>query len=247
MQQPGRSLRCGSGGSAARVVLLAALASAACSSGAGTRAGASSDEGFQREFGLEARSLATTGRNPYCVLEPGYRLVLKGGGDTLTITVLDETRVVDGVTTRVVEEREEEDGELVEVSRNYLAICPATLDVFYFGEDVDVYEHGKLAGHPGVWHAGEGGARPGLFAPGTPRAGAKYCQEIAPGVAMDRAEVVDLDAVLETPAGRFEHCLKTHETTGLAPRESEYKLYAPGIGLIQDEDLKLSSYGRTGG
>jgi hypothetical protein len=119
--------------------------------------------------------------------------------------------------------------------------------VFYFGEDVDVYEDGKVASHPGVWHAGENGARAGLIAPGTPRVGAKYYQEIAPGVALDRAEVVDLEATLETPAGGFEHCLTTHESTGLAKHESEYKLYAPGIGLIQDEDLKLASHGMAGG
>jgi hypothetical protein len=41
----------------------------------------------------------------------------------LVITVLNETKVVDGIETRVVEERESEDGELVEISRNYFAVC----------------------------------------------------------------------------------------------------------------------------
>jgi hypothetical protein len=27
-------------------------------------------------------------------------------------------------------------------------------DVFYFGEDVDTYKHGRLAAHEGVWHHG---------------------------------------------------------------------------------------------
>ena len=51
--------------------------------------------------------LSSTGRNRYFVLEPGFQLVLEGkeGGKTtvLTITVLNDTKMVDGVETRVVE------------------------------------------------------------------------------------------------------------------------------------------------
>src|SRR5262245_6810404 len=64
-----------------------------------------------------ASTLSSTGRSPYFVLEPGYQLVLTDDSDRLTITVLEETKTVDGVETRVVEERETKDGELVEVSR----------------------------------------------------------------------------------------------------------------------------------
>ncbi len=38
-------------------------------------------------------------------------------------------------------------------------------------------------------------------------------------------------------------CLRTQETSGLNPREKEFKTYASGIGLIQDEDLLLVRYG----
>lgn len=214
----------------------------ACGSTPSASDSAATDDGFQREFGLEQRKLSPNGRSPYFVLEPGFQLELAGDDGHLMITVLDQTRVIDGVTTRVVEEREEEHGKLVEVSRNYFAICERTQDVFYFGEEVDVYTDGRISGHPGAWIAGENGARAGRVAMGRPQVGAKDYQEIAPGVAMDRAEVVDLHASLQTPAGRFENCLRTHESTGLDKHESEYKLYAPGIGLIQDEDLVLVRY-----
>ncbi|MBK8180055.1 MAG: hypothetical protein IPK67_14470 [Planctomycetes bacterium] len=217
--------------------LCAAAAFPACS------ATGSDDSEFQREFGVEQRSLANTGRNAFFVLEPGFQLVLADDDARLTITVLDQTEQIAGVATRVVEEREEEEGELVEVSRNYFAIDPRSGDVFYFGEDVDVFEHGKLTGHPGAWRAGTNGARAGLAMPGAPRVGTRYYQEIAPGVAMDRAEVVDLRATLETPAGRHQGCLKTRETNALSENETEFKLYAPGVGLIQDEDLLLVSAG----
>jgi len=61
----------------------------------------------------------------------------------------------------------------------------------------------------------------------------------AADLAMDRAEVVSLTERLTTPAGTFEKCLKTRETTPLEPGDTEYKLYAPGVGLVQDGPLVL--------
>lgn len=168
---------------------------------------------------------------------------MEGTIEKVAITVLDETREIDGVTTRVVEEREWKYGEMVEISRNFFAICPDTNDVFYFGEEVDIYRDGALVSHSGAWLAGEDGAKAGLMMPGRPEVGMKYYQEIAPRVAMDRAEIVSLDATLKTPAGSFSNCLRTMEGTALNPLEREYKIYASGIGLIQDESLLLTQYG----
>ena len=203
------------------------------------------DASWQQEFGLLDRTLVPTGRNPYLILEPGFRLVLEGKDERLEITVLDETKEVDGITTRIVEEREWKNGSLVEVSRNFFAICEDSKDVFYFGEDVDMYQDGALVSHSGAWLAGKKRARAGLIMPGDPQVGAKYYQEIAPKVAMDRAEVVSLDDTLETPVGSFSRCLKTQEGTALNLLEKEFKTYAPGIGLIQDQHLLLTEYGYT--
>jgi hypothetical protein len=161
----------------------------------------------------------------------------------LTITVLDETRNVGGVETRVIEERETNSGQLVEVSRNYFAISKRTGDVFYFGEEVDIYRNGKVVDHEGAWLSGVKGAKFGLMVPGQPMLKAKYYQEIAPGVAMDRAEVVSLVETVKTPAGEFRNCLKTEETTPLEPGVKESKYYARGVGLVQDGSLKLVKYG----
>lgn len=202
---------------------------------------------FTDRFTVDKDEWSSTGRNRFFILEPGYVLVLEGKDKKeqvkLTITVLNETLVVDGVETRVVEEREEVDGEPEEISRNYFAISKRTTAVYYFGEDVDVYEDGKIKSHPGVWRSGVNGAHFGLMMPGTELLGARYCQEIAPGVAMDRAEIVDVDAKYETPAGTFEHCLKTEESSELE-KGTEPKVYAPGIGQIMDEALKLTFHGK---
>lgn len=198
------------------------------------------------EFPLEPGDLGPTGRNPWFILEPGYALVLEGGGDRLEVRVLDETRRVGGIETRVVEERESEGGELVEVSRNFFAISRRTNAVFYFGEEVDIYDGGRLVAHEGEWLAGENAARFGLMMPGLPLLGARYSQEIAPGVAMDRAEIVSLTDTLRVPAGSFEHVLKVEATTPLEPGAREYKYYAAGIGLLRDGSLALVRHSALG-
>jgi hypothetical protein len=211
------------------------------------------DPSWKQEFGISECELASTGRNQFFILEPGFQLVLEGGSEKVQITVLDDTRTISGVldetgkvtsvTTRVVEEREWKDGEIVEVSRNFFAICPSTNDVFYFGEEVDDYQDGKVVAHSGAWLAGEKGAKAGLIMSGDPTVGMKYYQEIAPDVALDRAEVVSLDETVETPAGSFSNSLMTQEGTALNPDEREFKTYAPGIGLSQEESLLLVEYG----
>ncbi len=201
---------------------------------------------FQDNFNLENCNFASSGSNNYFILEPGFQLILEDREDEdkpqLIITVLDETKVVDGIETRVVEERESEDGELVEISRNYFAVCQPSNDIFYFGEEVDDYEDGELVSHEGAWLAGEKDSRAGLFMPGNVQVGLKHYQEIAPGVAEDRAEIVSVNDVLDTPAGTFTEVLKVEETNPLKPNEREFKFYAPGIGLLQDETLKLVDY-----
>ncbi len=198
---------------------------------------------WQEEFAISDCNLVTTGQNPFFILEPGFALTLEGGNTKLVITVLDDTMVVDGVETRVVEEREWKNGELVEVSKNMFAMCEDTQDVFYFGEFVDMYSGGELTSHSGQWFAGEDGNKAGLIMPGDPQVGMRYYQEIAPGVAMDRAEILHLDTVLDTPAGTFTGCLETAEGSALNLLEREIKIYAPGIGLIQDANLLLTDYG----
>jgi hypothetical protein len=200
---------------------------------------------FTREFSVEPGELVSTGRNPYFILEPGHVMVLEGGKEQLTITVLNETKQVDGVETRVVEERETKNGKLVEVSRNFFAISKRTNCVFYFGEEVDIYKDGKLASHEGAWLSGVKGAKFGLMMPGQPLLKGRYYQEVAPGEAMDRVEIVSLSETMKTPAGEFKNCMKIEETTPLEPGNREHKHYAPGVGVIQDGSLKLVKHGKA--
>jgi hypothetical protein len=201
---------------------------------------------FTEDFAIDKADLSSTGRNPFFILEPGYQLYFKSADGDLTITVLNDTKIVDGVETRIVEERETEGGKLIEVSRNYFAMSKRTNGVFYFGEDVDMYDKsGKISGHGGSWNAGVDGARAGLAIPSLPLLGARYYQEVAPKLAMDRAEIVSISDKRKVAAGDFEQVLKTEETTPLEPGVKEYKYYAPGVGLIKDGDMELVRYGKA--
>jgi hypothetical protein len=201
---------------------------------------------WMESFQVDLKELTTEGENPYFILKPGYQLTLEGktSGKTvqLIITVLQETMNVGGVNTRVVEERETNGGVVVEVSRNYFAIHPRTNDVYYFGEEVDIYKNGKLDGHEGAWRHGSNNARFGLIMPGKPTVGMRFYQEHAPKVALDRAEVVSLTERSTTPAGVFEQCVKMKETTPLEMFATEFKVYAAGVGLVEEGALKLVSH-----
>lgn len=210
-----------------------------------SQTGGGDDRLWTSKFSVERSELATTGRNPYFILEPGYQLVLENGSGRLTISVLNETKTVDNVETRVVEERETKNGQLVEISRNYFAINRRTNDVYYFGEDVDIYKRGKVVSHEGAWLAGVNGARFGMMMPGSPVLRQRFYQEVAPRVAMDRAEVVSLSETLNIPAGEFKEVLKIVETNPLERGAAEAKYYARDVGLLQDGSLKLVRYGKV--
>ena len=209
--------------------VLCGLAAAAIAAGASVM---QEKEGpaYTETYLVDEKDLATTGRNPYFILEPGWQLYFESPDkkETLTVTVLDETKKIGGIETRVVEEREIEDGKVKELSRNYFAICKRTNSVYYFGEDAG-----------GAWQHGEKGARFGLMMPGKPKAGDKFYQEIAPKLAMDRVEIVSVNETVKTPAGTFEHCVHLRETTPLEG-EVSHKYYAPGIGMIKDDAFELT-------
>jgi multimeric flavodoxin WrbA len=215
------------------------------------KAGEASPDGKQEKkwtdsFHQENCTFSSVGRNRFFILDPGHQLTLESSTEKVVITVLDETKKIGDVITRVVEEREEVDGKLKEISRNFFAICREHGDVFYFGEEVDDYKDGKIVNHSGAWRADEKDSRAGIIMPGTVLLGARHYQEIAPN-AQDRAEILSDDVTMKTPAGTFKNCIKVEETSGIDPADLCYKTYAPGVGIIQDDDLVLTKYRKAKG
>lgn len=201
-------------------------------------------------------------QNPFFSLKPRYQVVLEGeeedDGETVEvkaeITVLRKTRRITfesasgktiSLRARVIKEREWEDGELIEESFNWFARCVETGDIYYFGEDVDIYEDGEIVSHDGAWLAGEDGAIPGIIMPGTFLLGSKYFQEVAPGVALDRARHVDMGLEVTTPAGTFTDCVAVLDSTPLDPDAEDLKFYCPGVGIAVDDILFITEFGQA--
>ena len=210
--------------------------------GVGTLA-AQTAKDFQSVFTVDKKTLGVKGANSYFNLTPGYTLAYRHGKDTDTLTVLNETKIIDGVETRVVEDRELKNGQLIELTRDYYAIDSVTNDVYYFGEDVDVYKNGKVVGHEGAWLSGVNGAKFGMMMPGTPKAGQKFYQEVAPGVGMDRFEILSVSEKIPTPAGTFEKCIHVVESSELEKGLHDHKGYAPRVGQVKDAEMLLAKYG----
>ncbi len=195
------------------------------------------DAEWRRSFDVDKQKLGPVGSNPFFPLTPGLKIHLSDGSETVVFSVLDEIRVVDGVETRVVEERETEDGELVEISRNYFATDRTTGDVYYFGEDVDIYEDGKVVRHDGAWLSGVNGVKFGLIMPGKPSVGDKFYLEDAPG-AVERVEIAAIDAKLDTPLRSFSDLVHCREHDVLDGGLS-LKWYARGVGMIGDDEMRV--------
>jgi hypothetical protein len=95
----------------------------------------------------------------------------------------------------------------------------------------------------GTWRSGVNGAKFGLMLPARPQVGQRFYQELAPKVAMDRAEIVSVTTIISTPAGKFEKCVHIAETNPLEKGKTDHKWFAPGVGMVKDAGMVLVKYG----
>ncbi|MGH7885192.1 MAG: hypothetical protein ACRENO_05800 [Thermodesulfobacteriota bacterium] len=184
--------------------------------------------------------------NPFFPLVVGSQSIIEGVDDEgaeirVVITVMDETEMVAGIMTRVVEEDEFEDGERVETSWNYYAQATDGT-VCYFGEDVDIFEDGMVVANTGAWRAGENENVPGIIMLADPQIGDIYRQELAPGIAEDQSEIIAFGETFEVEAGTFSDTVTTEDCNPLDDTPLDLKVYFSGIGLAIDETAELVSF-----
>lgn len=178
--------------------------------------------------------------NPWLPLAPGNRWVYRAleGGErrTITVTVLDRTEEIQGVTATVVHDVvTDADGTVVEDTFDWYA-QDTRGNVWYLGEDTTEHD-GRTVSTEGSWRAGTDGAEAGLAMAAHPRVGDGYRQEYLEGTAEDRARVLALDASASVPYGEFDGLLETEDTTPLEPGVVEHKLYARGVGVVREETI----------
>jgi hypothetical protein len=212
------------------VLVLSAVALAGCggSGGGGLPQGSEPVEIDPADFTSEID-------NAWLPLRVGSRWVYRetdqeGAEQRVEVTVLDETRQVLGVETRVVHDVVTEDGEVVEDTYDWYA-QDADGNLWYFGEETQELSDGEVS-TAGSWEAGVDGAQPGILMPVEPEVGMTYRQEYYEGEAEDAGEVLGLDEWVEVPFGSFDGVLMTKDFTPLEPDVLEHKFYARGVGLV---------------
>jgi hypothetical protein len=188
---------------------------------------------------------STTIDNGFLPLVPGTQLVLSGLANrtgellphTVTFTVTDLVKVIDGVPNRVMWDVDRQEGEIVEAELAFFA-QDTTGNVWNFGEYPEEFEDGFFLGAPNTWIAGLANAEPGIHMLDAPGLQDSYLQGWAPMVEfLDCATVAEenLDTCVRTvPPQCFSGVLLTHEQSPLDPAGGiQTKFHAPGVGIVE--------------
>jgi hypothetical protein len=173
--------------------LLILLSAAACGAQSGSTEGGSEKTktepltGSAEDFERARFDDPTHIDNKWLPLKPGTQLILEGsaivdegGRQTRRVvtTVTDLSKVIDGVRTLVIWERDYTAGQLSEPELAFFAQDNAG-NVWLVGEYPEEYENGKFDKAP-AWISGQKGARAGITMPAEPRQGAPdYAQGFA--------------------------------------------------------------------
>jgi hypothetical protein len=222
------------GGSAA--ALACAVAAVASASGPGGPGTAAAGAGSARSFSDPTRI-----DNPYLPLTAHRTCSLRGRADDGTRersvkTVLRRTKrfTIDGtpVEAAIIRDNAYEDGALVESTLDYFAQANDGT-VLYLGEDVRNIRRGRVVNRHGTWLYGRDTDVPGVAMPPAPELGQQWRLEDVPGVTTesDRVEETGLRARVR---GRIVTGVIRVQEFIQPEGEVEYKLYAPGIGVVAE-------------
>jgi hypothetical protein len=195
---------------------------------------------------LQRSSFPKTPRvdNRFLPLVPGMQFFLDGFVTSddgtrhphrIDTTVTRLTKVIDGVNTIVVFDRDIEDGQLTE-SEVFFVAQDDRGTVWNLGEYPEEYDSGQLMGAPSTWLSGVANARAGMAMIATPRVGSStYLQGLAQDVGFkDCATVFGTGQRVCVPVRCYEEVLVTDEFAPLKPRDGhQRKFYAPGVGNIK--------------
>jgi hypothetical protein len=178
--------------------------------------------------------------NPFLPFPVGarwaYDAVTEEGTEHIEVIVTMDTESIEGVTAVVVRDTATLNGEIIEDTNDWYA-QDVDGNVWYLGEDTCEFENGECADRVGTWKWGVEGALPGIVMPAQPAVDGKpYYEEYKVGEAEDAGEVIEVDVHVDVPAGAYDGCIKTAETSTLELSVIEYKYFCPGVGLVLTEE-----------
>ncbi len=181
--------------------------------------------------------------NKWLPLKPGTQFVYEGSAIVegegrqsrrVVTIVTDLTKVIDGVRTLVIWERDFTAGKLNEPELAFFAQDNAG-NVWLLGEYPEEYEDGKFDKAP-AWISGQGGARAGIAVKAEPKLGApSHAQGFAPRPVGfdDRARVYKMNQQTCVPVDCYENVLVTEEFNPSEPGAYQLKYYAPDVGNVR--------------
>lgn len=196
----------------------------------------------ERDFDSADFADPTTVDNQWFPLRPGTKLVYSGGvtddGERLdhrvVFVVTDLVKVIDGVNTVVVWDRDYTDGQLAEGELAFFA-QDAAGNVWSMGEYPEEYEDGEFAGAPDTWIVGLADAQAGVHMRAEPAVGTtSYLQGLAPDIEFkDRAKVLLTGQQTCVPLDCYDDVLVTDEWNPDEPGAHQRKFYAAGVGNVR--------------
>ncbi|MGZ4630424.1 hypothetical protein [Oryzihumus sp.] len=191
---------------------------------------------------LDADDFTADVDNPWFPLHPGETQVSVGVKDGKhavdAFHVSRQVVTVDGVPTRVVDDRLYLNGVLAERTSDYYS-QDACGNVWYFGEaTAELDPHGRVLNTDGTWRAAVHHAQPGVYMQAEPQVGRRFRQEWAPGAAEDVYRALSLRAHVTAPVGSFGTALRTEETTALEPGVVDNKYYVHGLGQVEEAAVR---------
>jgi hypothetical protein len=181
--------------------------------------------------------------NRWLPLTPGTQFVYEGSAIVdeegrqprrEVTTVTDLSKVIDGVRTLVISDRDYTAGQLSEPELAFFAQDNAG-NVWLVGEYPEEYEDGKFDKAP-AWISGQKGARAGITMLAEPRRDVPgYAQGYAPPPIefTDRARVYKTDQQTCVPVDCYKNVLVTEEFNPDEPGANQLKYYAPGVGNVR--------------
>ena len=180
--------------------------------------------------------------NRWFPLRPGNVLVSRGteGRNRLRDVFFStyKTKVIDGVTCRVVNDKVFQNGILHERTIDWYAQTKRGT-VWYFGEHTALLDRqGHVVSREGSFQSGRDGAEAGIFMFAHPKVGQTAKQENYPGHSEDLFTVLDLNAHISVPVLKSNNALLTKETTVLEPGVLDHKYYVRDIGTVREVTVK---------
>jgi hypothetical protein len=188
-------------------------------------------------------SKSTKINNKWFPLVPGTQFTFDGRADwggglrphRVVFIITDLSKVVSGVRTVVIWERDINAGQLVESELAFHAQDDRG-NVWHLGEYPEDYEDGKFVGAPDTWIAGVAGAKAGILMLARPRVGTpSYLQGLAPDIDfVDCARVLKTGLKTCTPVKCYHSVLLIDEWNPLFPEDGhQRKYYARRVGNIR--------------